>query len=420
MMVGVLLAACPRPVTPEACRPASSGGTGGFGAGGGTGSSIEGFRVQGDIITLTMFIAMVCPSEVSPTATVSVQDPNNDTVALLEGESMRAVERRDAFGMTTVVKVRADLPGPYHFTARFEPNLGIAQRDVLVAENHRDAGPEVVVPAGSMLSSCPHIDVTEDGRLLCLAQSVRVFDRAGLVQQTLTTSGVAARAGRVLWVRNSTQLERWLETDAGFERDSDGGLVVPNGAVLAAEEESVLAAGSFEVMMVRHSAAGALVGQVDPNLVANNPVGVWKRGEEYVVLGDTGISTTLCTGRFRDAGTCMPLIGGPEQQPRAVASEPAGLWTAADDFNSPPITTLQLRTPALREFVLPSGWSLGSGPIGWDTGVRLTHTNGDTLFPGDRSGTYVLQAFPSETVKSVTSRWVTQQRSNGDLVIYRR
>ena len=102
---------------------------------------VETFQIAGDVLTVTMRVAQYCPASIGVRAVVSVQDPANSRLPLAEGdETSDVLDRNQSNGMSTTVKVQSTLPGSYHFTARFEPNLGVVQTDILVAENHRDAG----------------------------------------------------------------------------------------------------------------------------------------------------------------------------------------------------------------------------------------------------------------------------------------
>ena len=143
-----LAAACSSPPPPPvSCTPAN-----------GSAAPLDGtFQVAGEVITITMRLSTFCSPEIAVRANVSVQDPNNQTMTLAEGEPTRDVtDRNQGSGMSTTVKVLAALPGAYHFTARFEPNLGLVQRDVLAAENHRDAGPDFVEQALAAAQAVKH------------------------------------------------------------------------------------------------------------------------------------------------------------------------------------------------------------------------------------------------------------------------
>ena len=385
----------------------------------------EGFGVAGEELAVTLRIALQCPSGITPRATVTVRDPNNVDAPLLEGEATRDAQQLSGEGMQTVVKIRATLPGPYHFTARFEPNLGLAQKDILVAENHRDAGPELVLPAGHPLSSCPQIDVTAGGRPLCLQAGIRVFERDGGALQTLGSSNaLAARVGDVLWVVEQTSLSRWSETAGGFIGAPDGGFFPRTQRPrIAADSSGVFLSQSGQLDFVDWD-AGFVELQQGFLAVASEPVAVWKRGEEYLLLGQGTFEgdSTLCSGRFLDGGRCDSTgMFGRRQVPLAV--ERAGLWTWFEDFTSfaaPKV--IALRTGGtLRELTLPPNWSPRDGGFThWDTGAWMRDENGRVMLLKEEQGSFVLQKFPDLPLHSVTSEWVTLRGSSGELIIYRR
>lgn len=383
------------------------------------------FAVAGDVVSVTMQLAVSCPSTITPRATVSVRDPNNATVPLVEGEAMRDAEQIAGQGMQTVVKVRAVSPGPYHFTARFEPNLGIAQRDVIVAENRRDAGASFSVPAGSLLTQCRKVDVSAGGKPLCMSPRVEVYDADGGVMQTLSSDGgEAVRAGNVLWLHEGLALSRWVETPTGFAADPDAGpLSSPLTMRLAADEHGLFFAQSGSLSSVEVTPGGTYNERTQFNAVTTDPQLLWKHRDEYLVLGGFQFfDTQLCSGRFNDAGRCDSTgnFGTPLQ---GIAAEPAGLWTwFADQRTFPPAEVIALRTgPQLRELTLPSAWHpTDAGSLLWDTGAMLRSDDGQTLLLLDRQGAFVLQQFPDRPVVSLTSQWVTLRGPSGEVLIYRR
>ena len=414
-LLGALAAACSGPpVMPDMCT-----GTGGF-----LDAQNDAFRVAGDNLSVQLRHPMMCPTSIEVRATVSVLGPDNLPLPLLEGEATRvlsAQERVPNQGVFTTVKVHAAVPGAYHFSARFEPNLGLAQRDIFVAENHRDAGPVAVVPGGGGLSSCQHIDLAENGQPLCLRGQVRLFDLDGGVQQALSVSGVAARVGPVLWVAESTSLSRWVPGDGGLVREPAGTFFRDGEAMLAADEHGVLLPNNQGGLTHVSFLDGGLVGSTWSLSEFATTLGLWKSGVEYLKLGGSG-QQVLCSGRLHDAGTCSPLnnFGSPESP---VASEAAGLWTTSDDINRfPPVKTLILRNGGtLRELVLPPGWSpADAGLSAWDTGAVLYDEGRQPMLVIDRRGQFTLQKFPALTLVGVTGSYVVMRDGAGRVVVFAR
>lgn len=421
-VLAVCLVRCTPPPPPDKrCQPA-----GGFGGGGGPDDD---FRVAGDDVSVVMFLPIECPTELEVKATVSVQDPNNMPLALLEGEATRVVtDRVTGVGMSTTVKVRGAAPGSYHFVARFEPNLGTVQTDVLLAENKRDAGPELIVPGGAALSGCAQLDLTEGGRLLCLGDTVQLFERDGKLVQTLAQSASAARVGQELWVVDATRVTRWVEGDAGFVLAPDAG--VDHGLqspIFAADSTELMLVGQTAELRFVHAAAGRLVVEVFSAATTSNPLGLWKSKESFAMIGQDVFSNeqvTACGGSLRDGGSsCRPLFKG-NGATLPIASEPGvGLWATSDNpFVFPPTKTLSLISGgATRDFGLPASWDgvLAGQRVRWDSAPRLI-SGSRRLFVLDRAGAFVLQAFPDQQLISATSRWISMSGPNGSVLIYRR
>lgn len=384
----------------------------------------DAFAVAGDVLSVTMQLPVQCPEGITPRVTVSVQDPNNTNAPLLEGEATRDAEQLPNQGVQTVVKVRSTIPGPYHFTARFDPNLGLIQRDVVAAENHRDAGAELVAPAGSLLAQCRHIDVTPLGRPLCLTGNVRLYERdAGVLQVLGGPLATAARVGDLLWVTDGLRVSRLVETAAGYQGAPDASFdpLITN-PIIAADDTGLFAARNGEIWHIDWVDGGFVESGHFVSLT-NIAASLWKRGDEYVVIGrpGSGGEGAVCTGRFRDAGSCTPInFGLPAPSP--LASERAGLWTSSTDFRFS-VGLLTLRTGSVvRELALPPGWGVSdAGVLSWDTGAVIQSSlTGQQLAVLDRQGSFVLQKFPDGQLHSVTGTWVAVRTATGDVVIYRR
>jgi hypothetical protein len=408
------------------CGPAMAG-VGGSGAS--LGGDGEDFHVAGDDLAVTLQLPMVCPQDVEVRATVTVQDPNNLPLALSEGDATRVVTERDELGMKTTIKVHGALPGAYHFTAHFEPNLGQVQSDLLLAENLRDAGAELVVANGDALTSCSHLDVTPSGRLLCLSGAVRVFERDGTLLQTLTPSGLSARVGALLWVlADGGMLTRWLETDAGFAAQDPAGLQLQiANPILAADEADLFLAGQFgQLRSVRADAGLMDLQHIDTT--TNQPIAIWKSGADYVVVGAQGLpSNTLvevCTGTLDIGSTCQRFFGvvdGPSPF-GTIGTEAAGIWSVnrSQVIPAPRLLTLT-KAHSTRELALPGSWtSADAGFVAWDTGAQLINSQGEHMLVLDRAGTFVLQKYAELPVQSVTSRWLVLKTAGGSLSFFRR
>lgn len=408
-----LLAACSPPPPPAKCTPA------GF-----MSQTNDGLAVAGDVLNVAMRLGVTCPSSIQPRVIVTVRDPNNFEAPLFEGEATRDAERVDGEGLQTFVKVRSTLPGAYHFTARFEPNLGLAQKDVFVAENHRDAGATLSIPGGTTLAGCRHIDVTPLGRPVCLTGDVRLYDPDGGTLVSLGAPASAARVDDVLWVSQGSRLSRWVETSAGLVAVPDASYS-PSliGPFIAADPQGLFATLNGDLTLIDVQ-DGGFVERAHLSMVAQRPSALWKRGDEYVLLGSfNDFETVLCTGRFRDGGTCssaFSMSGLPVPFP--LACERAGVWTWSNDFRFGALSLTLRAGTGFRELTLPPGWGpLDAGVAAWDTGVAIRNvSSGDEMLVLDRQGTFVIQKFPPGRIVSVTSRWVALQSPGGGVLIYPR
>ncbi|MBL8955640.1 MAG: hypothetical protein JNK82_33000 [Myxococcaceae bacterium] len=380
------------------------------------------FGVAGEPATKVLRLPMTCPPEVEMRATVTVLGPDNLPVPLSEGEPTRVLSGSDrSFDFATVTaKVLPAAPGPYHFTARFEPNLGSVQGDLLIAENHRDAGPELTVRGAGGLGTCSLIDVTPGGRLLCLTASrLSVYDPDGGAR-TQTLPGVhAAHVSGVLWVYDPPFVRRYIEEPSGFVLHPMSGVstnVGTNRGVIAADASGAMIGLFPNLYEAVLGPDGGIRLRTDYLQSASLGDALWKRRDEYLSVGD---GRNVCHGRFLDAGD---LCNGFEQG-AVLASEPAGIWSLGSEPFQPELRSLALRTGAIvRQLPLTSGWSAEPPDwVEWDTGaVILDQNTGRRLFVADKGGTFMLQTYPALPVLSVTSRWVALRNANDDVLLYSR
>jgi hypothetical protein len=171
-------------------------------------------------------VDQTCDSSVAMTVKVSVSDPNNLPVDI--GNATSTVTPDDT-GVRTTVTVTPTLAGPYHFVGRFEPNLGVAQADILVARDRGTETPDVTIDQSSALGGCHHLDLTPSSRVLCLSPTVELFETDGGGVQTLGPQQAGYIDG-VLWMLDTTtgDVTRWVEAgDAGFARTPDTSFSFP-------------------------------------------------------------------------------------------------------------------------------------------------------------------------------------------------
>ena len=146
-------------------------------------------------------------------ANAGVLGPSGDSleVTVVEVNDLHLARPGEGRHVSALVRFTPTKPGWHHVAVRFQPALGLAETDVLVAADRRQDQPVVQVGTATELASCTHVELTEDGQLLCLAPRLAVFAPDGGVVQTLAPSGIGARWGRTLWFEDQ-------DADAGYLR----------------------------------------------------------------------------------------------------------------------------------------------------------------------------------------------------------
>lgn len=154
----LLIALCGCPGSTPA-PPCSFGGSGG--GVGTSGNTLLGFVGQPMNVPLQLSLPVTCRAEepMVSRVDVSVLDPGNMRVAATV--SAPQVAGGEASATITFTPATA---GPYHLSARFEPGLGTAQTDVLVATD-KSAEPANMITIPAL--NCLQIDLAGD-TLLCL------------------------------------------------------------------------------------------------------------------------------------------------------------------------------------------------------------------------------------------------------------
>jgi hypothetical protein len=425
LAVGAVIAACSPPPMMQKCR-----GAGGFG--GGPGGIDNGFFVAGDELSITLLLPIFCESTVDVKATVSVVDPSNDALPLSFGEAERQVPEGDRdpnVGMKTVVKVLSTTAGSYHFVARFEPNLGLFQTDVLVAENHTNATPDFAVSGSGGLTGCDHIDVSPLGRPLCLSdRQVRSYELDGGPLQTLTLAGQGARFGSVVWtLEGGNRVQRWEETDAGFVWAVDGGLAVPpQSSLLAPAVDDLILVGITEIQRVVWD-GGSLSYERLNDYFQNNSFAAWRDGPRYMTYDQMG---QQCSAAIGDGGRCLtPFFSSTGFGfPGALGNEPgAGIWIPSDNFSVFPATrnlSLLRFSGGATDLSLPPSWDVAdAGTKRWDTGTYLQKVGStQKLLVLEKNGAFTLQSFRGDLgLLSETGSWASfHEASTNRVLIYKR
>lgn len=102
--------------------------------------------------------------------------------------------------------------GLHHVVARFQPNLGLAQFDVLVAVDR--SGERVALKFPGSAAACVHFAVTRSRTMLCLDDLSLVHASRDGTVQLLRSSGLWVY-GDDVWLTNAGELEHWVDPGSG-------------------------------------------------------------------------------------------------------------------------------------------------------------------------------------------------------------
>jgi hypothetical protein len=179
------------------------------------------FGIAGTPTTIEMLLPVECGNRMPTGVTVSILGPSDENVPVDAG-----TPQTSNAGFTTDVTFTPTTPGGYHVAARFEPNLGLAQYDLIAAADRRDAGFALFTIDAVQLTPCSHVEVSPAGRLVCIkSNGADIFDPGSSTPVHL--GGVATEyADGVIWTESSTvsdeTLTRYVESDAGFVARESG------------------------------------------------------------------------------------------------------------------------------------------------------------------------------------------------------
>ncbi len=374
--------------------------------------------VAGETLHTLMRSRHWCPNRTKVTVKVSVLDPSNEPLPLAEGEATRTPVQGLGGELDTVVVTRPPVPGRYHFVAQFEPNLGSVQVEVFVAENRRDAGPDIVVEnAPSELSQCKQLDVSDAGQLLCLSPTLRMFARDGAVLGSVPAA--ATREGPVFWALDSAgDVTRWVERPDGGFLQSPVERYGSRARAMAPSTGALLLAANDEIIRLQPTDSGF----ADDSFrftALNSPIAIWGAGAEYVFVAD---EPNLECGNLYDAGPCTANIAL-FNRVGAAGNEPGGLWVAFDDFARGQARSL-VRVSGqgeLLRFDLPELWhDTPRVDAPWDTSPTFVSDAGALFVSGARGDQLVVQRYPDLPFINATSRWVAFRWGANGVALFRR
>lgn len=183
--------------------------SGGVGTGGGGGGPV--LALTGTEAAQKLEVFAVCETLTEARVTADVYDPNNLKVPATVTDVVVASSQASA-----VVRFTPQIPGRFHVTARFEPNLGLRQADVWVAhERVTETGVPVALPKEVR---CARPLVLPSGGVLCRQPSGARLElyRGGASVQRWTDVSAVAVDGEVVWTGSTFNgLKRWRDVGSG-------------------------------------------------------------------------------------------------------------------------------------------------------------------------------------------------------------
>ncbi len=263
----------------------------------------------GDVVTVTLSVRPACKPDQPVNVQVEVLDPDN--LPVTHTNTPPSAARPE-----TAINFVAAKAGPYHLIARFEPELGQAQADLLIAElRNEPAAITATIP-----SSCSTVEPIGSDHLICFdTTTVRLVGPSGGVLQTLPAVGLS-RAGDVAWLRTDVGVFRYV-FDGGVLEQSPA----RNLAAFSKSGESSLAVTADNAFVVE--LAKAISADVSADAGAQS---TFKSvtGPVVAVRSDGGVRAAVAFASWcqygaaftTDGGTCFPGEGTP------VGQEDGHVW----------------------------------------------------------------------------------------------
>lgn len=189
-------------------------------------------------VPLELPLIISCPAG-NPIATTAITEVLDAAQRPVDHE-YTAPTSSDLHGYATKVTFTPATPGVYFLTARFEPGLGVIQREVQVVLD-RSADQPVEVFRG-IDAGCEDIGALGAHTLCSNSGGVHVI-RAGQVEQVIAAQG-ASLAPHALWTWTGSEVSRWAEEDGGLSRVSASVTLPAAGRTHAATDERLVAIAS--------------------------------------------------------------------------------------------------------------------------------------------------------------------------------
>jgi hypothetical protein len=333
------------------------------------------FGLAGTTTTLEMLLPVECGNRMPSGVTVSVLGPSDENVPVDAGTLQVSTS-----GFTTDVTFTPTTPGGYHIAARFEPNLGLAQYDLIAAADRRDAGFALFTIDAVQLTPCSHVEISPAGRLVCIKPNgADIFDPGSSMPVHL--GGVATEyADGVIWTESSTvnaeTLIRYVETDAGFVARESGpwGSMFPATTLFPTANDVVVVVGN-EARFVALAADG---GFNSVSLDTSKGTPEWRDDTVAANLLPAGfMGPTLCAEKLTggDAG-CTTLSGFSGVQ--LFGMDAAGYYATQSATTGLGSFAYQIGADGSQSLKLPGDWSSPTSTVTatWEHAPILTSPSG--------------------------------------------
>lgn len=353
-------------------------------------------------VELVLAPAVFCPKG-NPVATdvfTEVLDALNQPVPHVHS----APTSSNTVGYTTHITFTPARAGVHYLTARYEPALGLAQRQLQVALDRSDEVPFLRTTLGT---PCDEVLPLRDA-VLCRRGTRLTVVRDGGVTSSETISAMAS-AGATVWLWTDARVSRLVDVDGGFERDdfvlsvADGGIGVTSTRwVQGFEAQFVeLRVSDAGLSQRRWSVDSAFAPVTGPGLGLAEDVVGWVAPRK------------VCAGAPDASVRCVdsvlqPLVGERDAiWLRGVESGVLALARVSRDGAEPVVLFVPAQSAALMD-------ARQSRPVFSWNGHTVAVRADDLSFEAWRSPTSLAKQ------ATVTDSFVVFQLASGETVIYRR
>lgn len=326
-------------------------------------SASRGIFDQGEPVTFVLLAPWTCADLAGLSVDVAVLDDVNDVVPAQGAVGLTSS------ALSASVTFTPTRPGRHRLVARFQPNLGTVEADVLVV-SARSIDPDAGVLLAPALDTCPTIHLTPGGLAVCLADSVsKVYAGQTEIQQ-LQVGGSPVMAGGVIWTVSGTPWVEGTQADGGpgFSR-ADGGMPslstvrlmgpTPDDVVVVDSARNLRRVFFFGGGFDSHP-LGRAPGTLNPS---SSTMGWWRVGDT-IMAPESG---TVGCGVL-DGGTTRFCRVAPSA---AAAVEPAGVWYLSNTTSRDAISLA--RPEGVFELILPLGAVSRQARRGWNNGLVFSH-----------------------------------------------